>query len=232
MQEVQARLDHSFGDLQREVKGVGEGVHRLEKAAEKISRQFTQGVQKLEQHTASGIPERMEKIHNAEKENLRREHRAEVESLQREWALDKKRLEEKEKDLRIANIQAQMAARDLSEARQRNEAQVKEDEEAKTPEDHDRAIKALFLALRESVLQFAKSSAIQLGPLPDTPVDAGSWFHPHYWNRASARQRRLRVAAKVFHLLFRRILRPTLRLFGVQSFLRSTEHHSISAAEA
>jgi hypothetical protein len=38
--------------------------------------------------------------------------------------------------------------------------------------------------------------------------------------------------AKIFHLLFRRILRPGLRTFGVQAFIKSGEHASISASEA
>jgi hypothetical protein len=231
-QEIQARLDHNFGVLQREVKDVREGIQRLEKAADNISRQLTQGIQRLEQYAVPGIPEHVEKVHNEEMENLRREHRNEVELLQRERALDRGQLEEMARSLRIANIQAQLAARDLSEAIQKIDAQGKEEEKTEHSEDHDRAIKVLFLDLRESVLHFAKSSAIQLGPLPDIPGEAGSWFHPQSWNRASARQRRLRVVARVFHLLFRRILRPALRLFGVQSFLRSSEHHSISAAEA
>jgi hypothetical protein len=63
-------------------------------------------------------------------------------------------------------------------------------------------------------------------------VAADSLFHPQSWNRASTHQRRRRVMAKIFHLLFRRILRPGLRTFGVQAFIKSGEHSSISASEA
>lgn len=98
--------------------------------------------------------------------------------------------------------------------------------------DRDAAIKKAFLQLRASILAFSQSSAVQLGRLPDAAPDleenAGdgdsSFFCPRgAWNRASARQRSLRVMAKIFQLLFRRILRPRLRAFVARGDGRGRE---------
>ncbi|KAK4150762.1 hypothetical protein C8A00DRAFT_17763 [Chaetomidium leptoderma] len=231
--EVQSALDHNFGVLRLGFHGVGESLQRLEKTTENISKQFTEGFDRFfEQHTGPAIVERMEKTHNAEKKRLKSEHRTEIERLQRERALVKTRLEEKERDLGVANLQLQMAAKDLADAQRMMNSQAKQTSQIKKLKDPDEYIKASFLSLRESILEFSRSPAIQLGPLPDTLEVADNVFHPQTWNRASPQQRKHRVMAKVFHLLFRRILRPSLRIFGVQAFLRSDEHHSISSSEA
>ncbi|KAH6612948.1 hypothetical protein B0J18DRAFT_71295 [Chaetomium sp. MPI-SDFR-AT-0129] len=90
------------------------------------------------------------------------------------------------------------------------------------------AVTLAFQKLRTTILKFAGSSAVQLGPLPPNLVDVDNLLQPQEWNRASAGQRRYRIMAKIFQLLYRRIFRPGLRIFGVQAFLRS----GISASEA
>jgi hypothetical protein len=128
-------------------------------------------------------------------------------------------------------MQTQIATKDLIHAQRMMDAQPTQAKVEKH-EKAEEAITAAFLSLRNSMLDFAASSAIQQGRLPDTTGVTDSLFHAQTWNCASPRQRRYRVMAKIFHLLFRRILRPGLRLFGVQVFLRSDEHQSISASEA
>ncbi|KAL2267867.1 hypothetical protein VTJ83DRAFT_5144 [Remersonia thermophila] len=91
---------------------------------------------------------------------------------------------------------------------------------------------AEFRRLREGVAAFAEEVAGRSGALPRSLEVADGLLDPACWNRAGKQLRMYRVMAKVFHVLFRRILRPGLKAFGLQTFLRTTEHHAISAAES
>ncbi|KAK4097683.1 hypothetical protein N658DRAFT_456532 [Parathielavia hyrcaniae] len=227
-QLVQFMMDRDLCVLRGEVRSIGDSVQRLEKAAETMAKQSTQGIEKiLELHDSA--------LGNADMRRIE-DGRHETQVLQQQREMDKMQIEGLEENLRLASLHAALATRELSEARL---AQCKEedmDHQAGRREDPDKAVKAAYLSLRDPLVEFTNSLAIPSGPLPNhavaTTTTTDTWFHPPAWNRASPRQRRLRVTARIFHLLFRRILRPGLRLFGVQAFLRCTQHHAISAAEA
>jgi hypothetical protein len=233
--EVEMTLDRNFKVIQRDFHNVGEGIHRLEKTTEDISKQVAQTLNIfLSQQTGQRlqVAEHMEREHDAQKAHLQMEHCREIESLRKESNIDKERLRELEKELDIANLQAQMTAKELTEAHRMMDAQSERASTIAEQEYPDIVAQTAFLRLRESVVAFVGSSAIHLGNLPSIPVAADNLFHPQSWNRASTHQRGRRVMAKIFHLLFRRILRPGLRTFGVQAFIKSGEHSSISAPEA
>ncbi|SPQ23960.1 b6671258-603a-4148-9d73-97d91f520f2e [Thermothielavioides terrestris] len=232
-EELRQTLDHNFAVIQLEFHRVLSGIQQLEKIAERTSQEFTQRLDKLlEQCGQPGISERKQAAHDAEVAALESEHRLQMESLQREMAKDKETLASMERHLRLSQMHAQMLEKEIQEAEREADTQSRRTGEPQEYLDPDEAIRSAFLGLRESILGFAGSSALQLGKLPNTAVGADELFHPRTWNRASGQQRRWRVMAKIFHLLFRRILRPGLRMFGLQAFLRSDEHHSISASEA
>lgn len=179
----------------------------------------------------------------------------EISKLQREREADQKRLKELGSELVIANMQINRSVQQLAEAKLALEEQKKQ-QEKRTPQRSDQltlkqpphnrgvatmpssvlatsregkqAVITAFQKLRTTILKFAGSSAVQLSPLPANLVDVDNLLQPQEWNRASAEQRRYRIMAKIFQLLFRRIFRPGLRIFGVQAFLRS----GISASEA
>lgn len=232
--EVEMTLDHNFRVIQRDFHGVGEGIQRLEKTADRISKQVAHGLETLLSQQADRglrVTEHMEREHDAHRARLQLEHRREIDNLQKESKLDKERLRELAKELEISNLQAQIAAQELAEAHRIIDAQS----EAGTIGEQEHpglVVQTAFLRLRDSVVGFAGSSAIQLGDLPTSPMAADSLFHPQSWSRTSNHQRRHRVMAKVFQILFRRILRPGLRIFGVQAFIKSGERSSISASEA
>ncbi|KAK4233237.1 hypothetical protein C8A03DRAFT_48153 [Achaetomium macrosporum] len=226
-------LDRDLRALQVGLQGVTDSIRQLEKTAGTVSEHFTVGINRLVdiQQPDTETSKRVEKILEALKANSEHVHCLELESLVRERELDKERLERMETELHAANLQVQLLAEELSQAQLKMAAQFGQMDEVKEAVDPDKAIKAAFLGLREAILDVASSSALHLGQLPDTPVPVDSLFHPRIWNRASVSQRRRRVMATVFHLLFRRILRPGLRIFALQAFLKSDEH-SISASEA
>lgn len=228
---IQATLDRSLGSFHREFQDVGRGIQRLEKAAADISNELAHGIDKFFERLApleSGQQQR-EEIERAENADLQQEHRLEIEDLQKKRKLDTKLLEEMKKELEVANMRAHIAATDLARVQSMMDGKLKQIEEE---ENAQKDITAAFLNLREIILAFSGSTAVQLGPLPGTLAVADSVFHPRSWNDASTSQRKYRVMAKIFQLLFKRILRPGLRIFGVQVFLENDESPSISDAEA
>jgi hypothetical protein len=124
--EVEMTLDRNFKVIQRDFHNVGEGIHRLEKTTEDISKQVAQTLNIfLSQQTGQRlqVAEHVGREHDAQKAHLQMEHRREIESLQKESNIDKERLRELEKELDIANLQAQMTAKELTEAHRMMDAQ-------------------------------------------------------------------------------------------------------------
>ncbi|KAH6631394.1 hypothetical protein F5144DRAFT_490618 [Chaetomium tenue] len=227
---IQATLDRNLGAFHREFQDVGRGIQRLEKTAEEISNEIVQGLDKFFKRLAppeSG-KQQGEEVERAKNVNLQREHQLEIEDLQKKRELDKKRLEEMEKDLEAASVREQVVAADLARVQSMMDGKLKQLEEQ---ENTQKDITAAFLSLRETILAFAGSTAIQLGPLPNTLVARDNLFRPRSWNHSSRSQRKYRVMAKIFQLLFQRILRPGLRIFGVQVFLENDGNSPISDAE-
>ncbi|KAK4142579.1 uncharacterized protein C8A04DRAFT_38223 [Dichotomopilus funicola] len=176
----------------------------------------------------------------------------EISKLQREREADQKRLKELQSELVISNMQIDRSVQQLAEAKLALEEEQQKRMPQKTNQpsleqpprgravatmpsgvlvnsrEGKQAVTLAFQKLRTTILKFAGSSAVQLGPLPPNLVDVDNLLQPQEWNRANAGQRRYRIMAKIFQLLYRRIFRPGLRIFGVQAFLRS----GISASEA
>lgn len=235
----ESRLNHNFGVLRLEFHQVQDRMRRLERTVEKIPERLTEYMDKaLQPLPDMAVVEHMERIHDAEKADLEEKHRRQVESLLEEKADDKAQLEKMELDLQFANMRADIAAKDLAETRLQMEAHARQLSKAGGPgvENPDEVVRAAFLGLRESISDLCRSPALELGPLNDTRhTDGGgadSFCDRETWNRSSPSQRRRRIMAHVFHLLFRRILRSGLRLFGLQAFIKSDENHWISAEEA
>jgi hypothetical protein len=232
MYEIESRIHHNFSVLRLEFHGVGDSVRRLAKTVENISDRLTKQMDKsLERPVDNGVLKRMERVHATEKANLETKYRLEAERLLKDNAASKEQLEDMELDLQLATMNAEAATKELIETQMIMEAYAKGFNEAQTVEDPDTVVKAAFLSLRASILAFCRSSSLQLGPLSSSVDNVGSFCNPDVWNRASAHQRRRRVMAQVFYLLFRRILRPGLRVFAIQAFIKSSEHHAISTAE-
>ncbi|KAL2156650.1 hypothetical protein VTH82DRAFT_1395 [Thermothelomyces myriococcoides] len=164
---------------------------------------------------------------------LQLEHQLEIDNLKREGELARQKLKEAEKDLEIANMQTQAAISDLVRLQRIIETQPNPTGGGGSREHPERVVVATFLRLRSSIRDLAESPLLHLDRLPDTmKVGGDSLFRLQAWNRASPRQRQYRIMTTVFQLLFRRILRPGLRMFGVQVFLRRKGHQTISASEA
>ena len=222
-------MDHNFKVLRQDSHLVADGVRRLAKTVDKLTDRLDELVGRP---ADTDLIKRMERIHTAEMANLEMKYRLEADALVKDRAADKRRLDRLETDLQFAAMKAAMAAQELEEARHGGYRRIRNDGNPEDSEDPDVVIRSLYLALRESVVDFINSSVIQLGPLPDNLRGIEIFCPPHFWNAANAHQRRRRVMAQVFYLLFRRILRPGLRVFGVQAFIKSSKHHAISIAEA
>ncbi|KAK3290545.1 uncharacterized protein B0H64DRAFT_350567 [Chaetomium fimeti] len=228
--QLQSVLDRNFGAFQREFQDMGRGLQRLEKTADDISSELAQGIEKFFERFPPPEPAKhLQERGDAQKTNLQREHRIEIEGLKKKRELDIKRLEEMEKELEMANMRAQIATTELARVQSMMDAELEQIEKQRNAQ---RDITGAFLNLRKTILVFAGSAAVQLGPLPGTLAAGDTLFHPWSWNHASSSQRKYRVMAKIFHLLFQRILRPGLRIFGVEVFLQSEENPSISDSEA
>ncbi|KAL2167099.1 hypothetical protein VTG60DRAFT_1690 [Thermothelomyces hinnuleus] len=228
---IQSTLDSSFGVLRDEIRTVDRSIQQLGKD---ISNQFAQGLERLlESRLGPACAERAIREENEHRKNLQLEHQLEIDNLKREGELARQKLKEAEKDLEIANMQTQAAISDLVRLQRIMDAQPNRVENDGKREHAEKIIMTEFLRLRSSIRDLAESPLLQLGRLSGTTAAWGdSLFSPQAWNRASTRQRQYRVMTAVFQLLFRRILRPGLRMFGVQVFLRSKEHQTISASEA
>ncbi|KAL2173767.1 uncharacterized protein P884DRAFT_210930 [Thermothelomyces heterothallicus CBS 202.75] len=229
---IQSTLDSGFGILRDEIRTVDRSIQQLGKD---ISNQFAQGLERLlESRLGPACAERVGREENEHRKNLQLEHQLEIDNLKREGELARQKLKEAEKDLEIANMQTQAAIGDLVRLQRIMDAQPNRAENDGKREYVEKNIMTEFLRLRSSVRDLAESPLLQLGRLSDTTAAGGDrlLFSPQAWNRASTRQRQYRVMTAVFQLLFRRILRPGLRMFGVQVFLRSKEHQTISASEA
>ncbi|KAH6857009.1 hypothetical protein B0I37DRAFT_334765 [Chaetomium sp. MPI-CAGE-AT-0009] len=228
--QIQSALDRNFDAFRREFQDVGRGIQRLEKTVDDISNELAQGIEKFFERFPPPQPvKQLEEMENALETKFQREHRIEVEGLKKRSELDRKRLNEMEMDLEMANMRAQIATTELARVQSMMDAEF---EQIKKRQNAEKDITAAFLNLRKTILAFAGSTAVQLGPLPGAPAATDNLFHPWSWNHASSSQRNYRVMAKIFHLLFQRILRPGLRIFGVQVFLQSEEDPSISESEA
>lgn len=224
--EIESRLDRNFGVLRLELHSIADNVRRLGKAVEKLSSQLSEGGGRIPDRLFGGMMvERMEEAHEAEKANLETKYRVDNEKLQAQ-------LKKVELDLQFATMRASVTTAELNEARLEKNTYTNHVHGVRGSEDSDKVLREAFLALRQSVQAFARGSGLHLGSLPETSNTADTLFDPPACNRANAHQRRLRVMAKVFHLLFRRILRPSLRIFGVHTFLISDAHRAISASEA
>ncbi|KAL2018373.1 hypothetical protein VTK56DRAFT_908 [Thermocarpiscus australiensis] len=202
IQVLDSKIDRNFRVLRVDLHGVENSVRQLEQTVEKIPEQLIKSV-----------VEGLRKIHDAQKANLEMKHRLETESLLRSHALDRERLEQMERDLQSANARAAKLANDLAKQRQQLTSAIKH-MFGKIPEDTDMTIR------------------INLGPLPDGSDVVDGFCPPQIWNSASVQQRQGRVAAVIFHLLFRRILRPGLRMFGIHEFVRGVQRKAISASES
>ncbi|KAK4130248.1 hypothetical protein BT67DRAFT_452579 [Trichocladium antarcticum] len=232
MSEMEAKIDHNFGVLRLEFHGVGDQVRNLARTVETISDQLTERINDLAARPVDdGMLERMERAHAAELASLETQRRLEAERLRRDTEASKGQLEDLAQDLQHANTRADEAVTELMETQMKMEAYAMQFNKSQTDEDPDTVVRAAFLSLRESILAFSRGSSLQLGPLSDAADGVANFCPPDVWNRASAHQRRRRVMAQVFYLLFRRILRPGLRVFALQAFIKSSEHHAISTAE-
>jgi hypothetical protein len=231
VQLIQATLDRNLGALHREFQDVGQGMQRLEKTAENISNELARGIDKFFKRLAPWEfgEQHREDIERAQNASLLREIQLEVEDLRKKRKINTKLLEEMKKELEVANMRAQIAVTDFARVQSMMDGKLKQIEEH---ENAQKDITASFRGLRETILAFAGSTAVQLGPLPGTLASADNLFCPHSWNHASSSQRKYRVMAKIFQLLFKRILRPGQRIFGVQMFLENDGNPSISDAEA
>ncbi|GAB1318561.1 Ribosomal RNA large subunit methyltransferase H [Madurella fahalii] len=235
--EPQSKPDDNYGDLRDELHSLWNSVRRLaDKMDELPDRVAVSLDQSLERQVNSRVAEcsHMEKIHELEKARLKLEHRIQVDDLIKDIAANMERLQQLERELETANTQVQFAAGgggEFTKARGKKDAQATPISEYTILKNQEKAIKTAFKTLRTSILDFSMSFAVQLGPLPDAPRKWNRFCSTNIWNRASTRQRSCRIMAKIFQLLFRRILRPGLRAFGLQAFLRSEEHHEISGPE-
>jgi hypothetical protein len=231
--EVRATLNHNFQTLRRDVHDVGDSVHRVERTAEKISKQLSESdeAKASQGQKDAALAERLEQILDTQNAKLHQEYTTELEKLRNQNKLDTDRLRQLEKDYGVACLQSQILAKELAETQNMMETRSERSDTVMELDDQE-VVMGAFYKLRDSVLEFARGSAIHTGHLSDASQTEESLFEPEAWNRVSAHQRKQRVMAKIFHLLFRRILRPGLRVFGVQAFLRNEEHHAISASEA
>ncbi|KAL2255016.1 hypothetical protein VTK26DRAFT_4345 [Humicola hyalothermophila] len=226
-------LDHDCKDLQRGLHCVADNVQRLSKRVDFLSDRLKDYIGVVAELPAdTDWVKRLEKIHTAEMANLEMRYRLEADAMAKDRAADKRRLDRLELDLEFATMKGNMAAQELAEVRLGGNRRVKGATGAVPTEDADQITRSAFLSLRESVLDFTNSSAIQLGPLPEFSSGIETFSPPHIWNSVNTHQRRRRVMAQLFYLLFRRILRPGLRVFGVQAFIKNSKHHAISIAEA
>ncbi|KAL2192899.1 hypothetical protein P885DRAFT_46684 [Corynascus similis CBS 632.67] len=229
IREAWSTLDCKFGVLQSEIQSVDQSIQQLAKV---FSGQIARGIEKLRGTRADvRLTERSRKVESEQRLVLQRVHEIEIDKLRMDGEMIRQRLKEAEKDLRIANMQVACywGSRQLQHVL---DADPKTANNVEKQENVEEASITGFLQLRTSIRNLAESSIIQLRPLPDTTEVGKSLLYPKSWNRVGARQRQYRLMATVFHLIFRRILRPGLRMFGVQDFLRNKEHHIISASEA
>ncbi|KAL2163974.1 hypothetical protein VTH06DRAFT_3187 [Thermothelomyces fergusii] len=227
---IRSTLDRGLGELRDEIKTVDRKIEQLGKD---ITSHFAQGLERLLESRFGPACSEQVRREDEYRKDLELEHQLEVEELKREGELAKQKLKETEKDLEIANMQAQAAISDLVRLQRILDSQPSRARDDGKQKNAEKTILTAFLRLRSSVRDLAECPLLQLGRLSDTAVVGGeSLFKPQAWNRASTRQRQYRIMTAVFQLLFRRILRPGLRMFGVQVFLRSKEHQTISASEA
>ncbi|KAK4244579.1 hypothetical protein C7999DRAFT_43770 [Corynascus novoguineensis] len=228
IREVWSTLDYNFGVLQSEIKSVDQSILQLAKV---FSGQIARGLEKLlETRAGVRLTERLRKVESEQRHVLQRVHELEMDKVRADREMIRQRLKETEKDSKIANMQA--AIGDLVQLQHTLDAHPKTTNNIEKQGNVEEAIITGFLQLRTSIRNLAESPIIQLRPLAGTTEVGDSLLYPQTWNRVGARQRQYRVMATIFHLLFRRILRPGLRMFGVQIFLRSKEHQTISASEA
>lgn len=234
VQEIQSGLGDNNelrGDLYRLWRSVGGLANKLDELPGQVAVSIDQFLERHVNNSRVTDHSHMKKAHELEKARLKLEHRIQVDNLVKNMAADMERLQRLEQELEAANMRAETAAGELARTREEMDAQARLIRENPVSTTRGKVIETAFQTLRASILEFSMSSAVQLGPLPDASGKANSFCHPDIWNRASTRQRSCRVMAKIFQLLFRRILRPGLRAFGLQAFLRSEERHEVSGPE-
>lgn len=228
---IRSTINCSLGELRDEIRTVD---RKIEKLGKDISSQFAKGLERLlESRLDPACSEQVSRGKDEQSKVLQLEHQLEIDNLKREGELARQKLKEAEKDLEIANMQTQAAISDLVRLQRIIETQPNPTGGGGSREHPERVVVATFLRLRSSIRDLAESPLLHLDRLPDTmKVGGDSLFRLQAWNRASPRQRQYRIMTTVFQLLFRRILRPGLRMFGVQVFLRRKGHQTISASEA
>ncbi|KXX79232.1 Ribosomal RNA large subunit methyltransferase H [Madurella mycetomatis] len=236
VQEIQSKLGDNNGELRGDLYRLWHSVQGLTNKLDELLDEVVVSIDQFPERHANNSRvadhNHMEKTHGLEKARLKLGHRIQVDNLVKNMATDMERLQQLEQELEAANMRAEAAAGELAKTREEMDAQarlIRKDTVILT--DRERVIKTAFQTLRASILEFSMSSAVQLGPLPDATGKTNNLCHSDIWNRASTRQRSFRVMAKIFQLLFRRILRPGLRAFGLQAILRSEERHDVPEPE-
>jgi hypothetical protein len=242
---AQSVVSQNFQVLRNDVQDVRSRMRRVEIAADGLARQLDVIIKQ----TAGLSTRRMSALAEEEKEKLQQAHlqdlkqweaahekqRVEYEHLVAEHEKLVKKLQSRERDMAVVLEHSRIDGLELEKAQKKIEDLIRQRESAAAdfvglPDE--RSLCSAFRNLRDLVSGFAQEVADRSGPLPKDLEVADSLFDPVHWNRAVKHQRMYRVMAMIFHVLFRRILRPSLRAFGVQTFLRTEEHHTISAAEA
>jgi hypothetical protein len=221
-EETQPDLDKQVGVLKVEVASVGQSVRRLAAKVDALPQKVAESVERqLERHIGSRETSRddenREDMNNTEKirglETAVKDLQRLVEVGELLRARESKRILQLERKLEVSITRVQAGAKELGRVQQEMFVRAKQAFESTGVEVTEQAIRAAFLSLRMSVLEFVRSSAVQLGPLSDGPADDLDCFcPPRVWNGLSTRQRTCRVMARIFQLLFRRILRPSIHL--------------------
>ncbi|KAL1836357.1 hypothetical protein VTJ49DRAFT_5249 [Mycothermus thermophilus] len=216
-----------------------QGMDEAERVVQKLDAMLSQlATTSRTQGTEEGERDSLLRQYRKEVERWSAEYegqRAECDRLRSENESVKKELAQAKQTLHIATLQAITDGEELQERQHRIEQLTREKAVVMAADEqlpNEELLMWGFRQLREGVMAFAKEVADHSGPLPRSLEVADSLFDPACWNRVGKQQRMYRVMAKVFHVLFRRILRPGLKAFGLQTFLRTKEHHAISAVES
>ena len=241
--DMRLALNPDINLLRYDIHSVAQSVHNLSASVNDMSRNIAKGFDELEtllrDHGITGKQfDRMQDFHSREKADL------EVKLLQLLNGLQKEKEEHGAKvdglgsDLTIANLNVAAADQSLAELKRDLVSETHRADYWKKwyptqldgSENPDAVITEAFLDLRGAILEFCRNPTLQLRTL--SGIEAGVFCEPATWNQANIHQKRRRVMGKIFHLLYRHILRPGLRIFGLQAFIKSGENQWISGVEA